>query len=115
MKTMTEAAARTESASIAGALPAAGQRSWKDYVKRGACWGAPLLVLLAVPLFWSGNTIAAAGGSVVSVLALVACPLGMYFMMRAMSRMEHGGRSETERVDAHAASQRPPRAGREAP
>jgi hypothetical protein len=55
-------------------------------VKRAACWGAPLLMLLAIPLVWSGGW-AAAGGSLLSVLALLACPLGMYFMMRAMTNM----------------------------
>lgn len=67
--------------------PAAGQRTWKDSVKRSACWGAPLLLLLALPLVWSGNAIAAAGGSVLSIGAVLAGPLGMYFMMRAMGSM----------------------------
>jgi multisubunit Na+/H+ antiporter MnhG subunit len=56
-------------------------------VKRNACWGAPLLVLLAIPLFWTGGW-AATGGSLLSVLALLACPLAMYFMMRAMTNMQ---------------------------
>lgn len=70
------------------ALPRAGQRSWSDHVKRGLCWGAPLLMLLAIPLIWSGGW-AAAGGSLLSVAALLACPLGMYFMMRGMMGMQH--------------------------
>ena len=90
-------AARIETAARAGsaapkacALPPAGQRTWKDSLKRSACWGAPLLLLLAIPLFWSGGAVATSGGSLLSVLALLACPLGMYFMMRAMGRMSHG-------------------------
>jgi hypothetical protein len=59
----------------------------KHYFKRAACWGAPILALLAIPLIWSGGW-AAAGGSVLSVLALVACPLGMCFMMRGMMNMQ---------------------------
>lgn len=111
-----QAAALTEPASTACALPAAGQRTWKDYVKRGACWSAPLLVLLAVPLFWSGNAAAATGGSILSVLALLACPLGMYFMMRAMTSMDHGAKPrERERPDAHDAHEHERRAEREAP
>jgi hypothetical protein len=57
-------------------------------LKRAACWGAPVLLLLAMPLIWSGGW-AAAGGSLLSVLALLACPLGMYFMMRSMGSMQH--------------------------
>ena len=86
-----EAAARTETPPIACAMAPAGTRSWKDYLKKGACWGAPLLLLLAIPLLWSGNPVAASGGSLLSVLALLACPLGMFFMMRAMGGMNHGG------------------------
>lgn len=83
------AAAQSGPAPASCAMPAAGQRTWKDYLKRGACWGAPLLLLLAIPLFWSGSAAAAAGGSILSVLALLACPLGMFFMMRAMGGMNH--------------------------
>src|SRR6266849_2403026 len=85
-----QAAARTETAPPACAMPPAKQRTWKDYLKRGACWGAPLLLLLAVPLFWTGNAAAATGGSLLSVLAFLACPLGMYFMMRGMGGMGQG-------------------------
>src|SRR5213080_5202401 len=68
------AAARTDTGSSSCALPSTGQRSWKDYLKRGACWGAPLLLLLAMPLFWTGSAAAAAGGSILSILAVLACP-----------------------------------------
>ena|SRR5438128_599402 len=91
-----QAAARRKPAATACALPSAGQRSWTDYLKRGACWGAPLLLLLAIPLFWSGGAAAAAGGSILSVLALLACPLGMYFMMRAMGNMSQSGQSHAK-------------------
>lgn len=73
---------------MACAVPRAGQRGWRDSLKRAACWGAPVLLLLAIPLLWSGGW-AAAGGSLLSVLALLACPLGMYFMMRGMTSMQH--------------------------
>src|SRR2546422_11233615 len=96
------AAARTETASSSCALPSTGQRSWKDYLKRGACWGAPLLLLLAIPLFWSGNATAATGGSILSALALLACPLGMFFMMRAMGNMGHGAQPRAkDSADTH--------------
>src|SRR6266542_1816607 len=81
----------------ARALPPAGQGSWRDALKRAACWGAPVLLLLAIPLIWSGGW-AAAGGSLLSVLGLLACPLGMYFMMRSMASMQHKpGLPEAER------------------
>ena len=100
-------AARTEPGAAACALAPAGQRTWKDYVKRGACWAAPLLVVLAIPLFWSGNAVAATGGSILSAVGLLACPLGMYFMMRAMGNMDHGGHPrEKDSVDAHNAQRR---------
>jgi hypothetical protein len=70
------------------APPPAGQRHWTDYAKRAACWGAPLLLLLSLPLVWTGGW-AVAGGSLLSVAALLACPLGMYFMMRGMANMQH--------------------------
>ena len=82
-----QGAAHAQASDGVCALPPAGKRTWKNYLKRGACWGVPLLLLLALPLFWSGGTVAAAGGSLLSVLGLLACPLGMYFMMRAMGNM----------------------------
>lgn len=83
---IAEAAAKPPAAATCN-MPPAGQRTWRDYLKRGACWGAPLLLLVALPLLWSGNNIAAAGGSLLSLAALLACPLGMFFMMRAMTNM----------------------------
>ena len=70
----------------AAATQPAGLRTWAGRLKRSACWGAPLLLLLALPLVWSGSSVAA-GGSLLSVVALLACPLGMFFMMRAMVGM----------------------------
>ena len=86
-----EAAAKAEPAppGSCGVLQTS-RPTWKDRLKRGACWGGPLLLLLAIPLFWSGGAVAVAGGSVLSALAVLACPLGMYFMMRAMGSMNHG-------------------------
>ena len=75
--------------------PAAAGTGWRGFLKRSACWGAPLLVLLAIPLFWSGGW-GTAGGSLLSALALLACPLGMYFMMRGMMNMQHPGEEATK-------------------
>lgn len=87
------AAARRGTAGSTCSLPPLGQRHWKDYLKRGACWGAPLL-LLAIPLFWTGSAWGATGGSLLGVLALLACPLGMYFMMRAMGQTNRGAHDD---------------------
>ncbi len=100
------AAARAGNTPSGSAMQPAAQRTWKEYVKRGACWGAPLLLLLAVPLFWTGNAAAATGGSILSVLAFLACPLGMYFMMRGMGGMgQRQQPGEKNSVDGHDAQQ----------
>ena len=83
-------ARREDAQGAACAAPTAVPQGWADRLKRAACWGAPLLLLLAIPLLASGGALAAAG-SVLSLLAVLACPLGMYFMMRAMGGMQHGG------------------------
>ncbi len=88
---IARAARRGGSETAACAHSGASLQTWADRLKRAACWGAPLLLMLALPLFWSGGALAAAGGSVLSLLALLACPLGMYFMMRAMGSTHHGG------------------------
>lgn len=70
--------------------PAAGTpkpQSWKRYLKMGACCGAPVLAL--VFLAGGGGAVLGAAGALVPLLALLACPIGMYFMMRGMSKMGH--------------------------
>ena len=97
-----QAAARAETSASGCASSPPGQRPWRDSLKQAACWGAPLLLLLAIPLLWSGSVTAAAGGSILSVLALLACPLGMFFMMRAMGNMGHGEQPRAkDGADAH--------------
>ena len=100
-----QAAARPEKTEVhsgtkggdACALASPTQRGWSAYLKRSACWGAPVLLLVALPLIWSGGWVAT-GGSLLSVLALLACPVGMYFMMRGMTSMQHqDSRPETTR------------------
>ncbi len=68
--------------SAGGALT---QPNWKRYVKLGACVGAPLLAL--VFLAGGGGAVLGAAGTLVPILAFLACPLTMYFMMRSMSKM----------------------------
>ena len=47
------------------------------------------------PLVWTGGW-AATGGSLLTFLALLACPLGMYFMMRGMMNMHQRSGSTAE-------------------
>jgi hypothetical protein len=63
------------------------QHGWTGRLQRAACWGAPVLLLLAISMIWSGGW-AATSGSLLGALALLACPLGMYFMMRSMMTIQ---------------------------
>lgn len=63
------------------------QPNWKHLLKMAACCGAPLLAL--VVLAGGGGALLGAAGSLLPVLALLACPLGMFFMMWAMSKAGH--------------------------
>lgn len=88
-------AARGQTIAVDGAASARGDgpaprprtSRWRTWV----CWGAPLLLLLALPLLMSGANVPTAAGSILSVLAVLACPLAMLLMMRGMGGMGHGG------------------------
>ena len=62
--------------------------NWKSYLGKAICWGVPLLVV--VFLLAGGGAVLGAASAVLPVLAFLACPLGMYLMMRSMSKMRHG-------------------------
>jgi hypothetical protein len=82
----------TPAAATAGAPKKGG--TW-SLLKMGACCGSALLLLALIPLVAAtGGTFAAVGSSVLSIAALLACPLGMYFMMRGMRRMDHRGEGQ---------------------
>ncbi|MBI3625070.1 MAG: DUF2933 domain-containing protein [Candidatus Rokubacteria bacterium] len=76
-----EPEARHPETSVAAA-PA--QPNWKRYVKMGACVGAPLLALAF--LAGGGGVVLGAAGALLPIVAFLACPLAMYFMMRSMSK-----------------------------
>ncbi len=59
-----------------------------NFLKMAACCGGALLLLPALGLVSMGG-LAAVGGSLLSIVAVLACPVGMYFMMRGM--MKAGG------------------------
>jgi hypothetical protein len=83
-----------------GALqhPAGAVKSWdwKMALKMALCCGAPLLAL--VVLAGGGGLLLGAAGSVLPLLAALACPIGMYFMMRGMSHGHHDGRGDKDQV-----------------
>ena len=60
-------------------------RNWKAYLGKALCWGAPLAAV--VFLLGGGGAVLGAAGALLPFLAALACPLGMYFMMRSMSKM----------------------------
>lgn len=82
------APAETQPSERATEAPAT-QQSWKGLLKMGLCCGAPLLVLLV--LAGGGGAVLGAAGAILPFLAFLACPLGMYFMMRSMSKKGQQG------------------------
>lgn len=65
---------------------AGGGSTWKTWGLRALCWGAPLLAI--VLLLGGGSTLLGAGGAILPFLALLACPVAMYFMMKSMGGMQ---------------------------
>ena len=55
--------------------------------KMGWCVAGGVGLLIGLPLIASGG-LAAAAGSLLTVAAALACPIGMYFMMRGMMKMQ---------------------------
>lgn len=64
-------------------------QGWKRYLKLGACCAVPMLAL--VVLAGGGGVLLGAAGAVLPLLLVLACPIGMYFAMRGMSKMEQHG------------------------
>jgi len=60
------------------------KNSLKGMLMMALCCGAPLVLISAIPLF--GFSLAGVAGTVLPYIALLACPLGMYFMMRMMNK-----------------------------
>jgi hypothetical protein len=75
-------AAETEAASPSTATAKPAQ--WKMALKMAACCGAPMLAL--VVLAGGGGALLGAAGAALPLLLALACPLGMFFMMRGMMK-----------------------------
>jgi hypothetical protein len=72
-----------------------GARRWdlKHALKMAVCLGAPLIAVAF--LVGGGGVLLGAGAAVLPYVALLACPLGMFFMMRGMQGHAKGdGESE---------------------
>ncbi len=73
--------------------PQAAQEPKKSTLKgmlmMAVCCAAPLLLLAAIPfLGLTLGSFAAVGSGLLSVVALLACPVGMYLMMRMMNKRQ---------------------------
>jgi len=61
------------------------KKGWlKKLLPMGICCTAPFVVALAIPLL--GLSLAGIAGVLLPLLAIFACPLGMYFMMRTINK-----------------------------
>ena len=60
------------------------KKGWlKGWLPMAICCAAPLLLVGAIALF--GISLGAVASGFLSLAAVLACPLGMYFMMRMMT------------------------------
>jgi len=60
-------------------------KGWlKGGLAMGICYAAPLLLIAAVTLF--GISLGALASGALSLVALLACPVGMFLMMRMMMK-----------------------------
>jgi hypothetical protein len=96
MQKDTEKLKSQPDSSLAGRADQPKKRGLWDLLKLGACCAAPILALaILVPLLRGGTTgLGALAGNLLYFAALLACPLGMYFMMRNMGRMQQGEKGE---------------------
>lgn len=66
-----------------------GQKGLKGLLLMAACCGAPLLLLLVLPMV--GSALGGLGVSALNTLALLACPVGIALMMWMMMRGQQAG------------------------
>jgi len=78
----TGVAVKTEVGSAA--CPMQGKEWLKGALGMAICCGAPLLLFAAIAFF--GLSLGAIASAALSLAALLACPVGMYLMMRMMMK-----------------------------
>lgn len=78
----TGVAMKTEDGSAA--CPMQGKGWLKGALGMAICCGAPLLLLAAIAFF--GLSLGAIAGGALSLAAVLACPVGMFLMMRMMMK-----------------------------
>ena len=64
------------------------KRTLRGTLLMALCCAAPLLLVGAVAVF--GISLGVLASGLVSIAALLACPVGMYLMMRVMNKKEQG-------------------------
>lgn len=81
-KTATSGAVKAEDGSAA--CPIQGKGWLKGGLGMAVCCAAPLLLFAAIAFF--GLSLGALASGALSLVALLACPVGMYLMMRMMMK-----------------------------
>ena len=81
-KNPTGVAVKTEDGSAA--CPIQGKGWLKGPLGMAICCGAPLLLVTAISFF--GLSLGAMASGALSLAAVLACPVGMYLMMRVMMK-----------------------------
>jgi hypothetical protein len=62
------------------------KKTLKGMLMMAVCCAAPLLLLAAIPFSATFGSLAALGTGLLNIVALLACPVGMYLMMRMMMK-----------------------------
>ena len=78
----TEAPVKTEDGSAA--CPMQGKGWFKGALGMAICCAAPILLIAAISFF--GLSLGAIASGALSLVALLACPVGMFLMMRMMMK-----------------------------
>lgn len=86
-ETPTEAAVKTDEGSAACSIQSKGW--FKGALGMAICCGAPLLLIAAISFF--GLSLGAVASGALSLVALLACPVGMFLMMRMMMKDQKKG------------------------
>jgi hypothetical protein len=78
----TEVVMKTDDSSAA--CPMQGKSWLKGALGMAICCGAPLLIFAAIAFF--GLSLGALASGALSLVAVLACPVGMFLMMRMMMK-----------------------------